>query len=177
MIIRLATAADDVRACMALEHSYTTERVWQMDAREQPEGVSVTFRRARLPRAMRGRYPRPLDELTARWEQGEAVLLAEDEGQVAGYLHLVAPAGEGAAWARNLAVAPPLRRRGIGTALVQSAADWLGQQNVGQLLLEMTTKNYPAICFAQKLGFSFCGYNDRYYTNQDIALFFAKSLR
>jgi GNAT superfamily N-acetyltransferase len=177
MIIRLAREADDVRACTRLDHCYVTHHVWQMDGREQSDGVSVTFRRVRLPRVMRGRYPRSLDELLARWEQGEVVLLAEDEGWVAGYLHLVVQAGEGAAWARNLAVAPPLRRRGIGTALLQSAAEWLGQQNVGQLLLEMTTKNYPAICFAQKLGFSFCGYNDRYYANQDIVLFFAKSLR
>ncbi len=177
MIIRLATAADDVRACAALDHSYVTDHVWQMDAREQPDEVSVTFRRVRLPRAMRGRYPRRLDELMARWEQGETVLLAEEEGQVMGYLHLVVQASEGAAWARNLAVAPPLRRRGVPAALLQSAAGWLGQQNVNRLLLEMTTKNYPAICFAQKLGFGFCGYSDRYYANQDIVLFFAKSLR
>jgi hypothetical protein len=30
---------------------------------------------------------------------------------------------------------------------------------------------------AQKLGFDLCGYNDRYYPNHDIALFFAKSIR
>ena len=60
---------------------------------------------------------------------------------------------------------------------MQAAADWLRRRNVNRVLLEMTTKNYPAIRFAQKLGFSFCGYNDRYYTNQDIAIFFAKVLR
>ncbi len=177
MIIRLAREADEVRACAALDHSFVTHHVWQMDAREQPDEVAVTFRQARLPRAMRGRYPRSLSELLPRWEQGETILVAEDEGQVVGYLHLIAPAGEGMAWVRNLAVAPRLRRRGVGTALLQSAADWLGQQNVGQMLLEMTTKNYPAICFAQKLGFGFCGYNDHYYANQDIVLFFAKGIR
>ena len=177
MIIRLAREADDVQACVALDHSYVTHRVWQMDAREQADGMSVTFRSVRLPRNMRGRHPRRLDELMAQWEQGDAVLVAEDEGQVVGYLHLVVRAGEGTAWARNLAVAPHLRRRGIGTALLQAAADWLRQRKVNRLSLEMATKNYPAICFAQKSGFIFCGYNDRYYANQDIAIFFAKSLR
>ena len=113
----------------------------------------------------------------ACWERGDTVIVAEDEGQVVGYLHLVVQASENAAWVRNLAVTPRLRRRGIGMTLLQTAADWLRQQNANRLLLETTTKNYPAICFAQKLGFSFCGYNDRYYANQDIALFFAKSLR
>ena len=177
MIIRLATEEDDVRACMALDHSWISDRVWQMDAREQPGGASVTFRSVRLPRAMRTRYPRNLDELMSRWEGGEVILVAEDEGQVVGYLHLVVETGEGTAWARNLTIAPGQRRRGIGTALLQAAADWLRQQKVSRLLMEMTTKNYPAICLAQKLGFGFCGYNDRYYANQDIALFFAKTLR
>ena len=44
-------------------------------------------------------------------------------------------------------------------------------------MFETQTKNYPAICFYRKHRFVFCGFNDRYYTNQDIALFFAQSLR
>ena len=107
----------------------------------------------------------------------DAVLVAEDEGYIVGFLHLAVEDEEGTGWTRNLVVTPRLRRRGIGTALMQAAADWLRRRNVNRVLLEMTTKNYPAIRFAQKLGFSFCGYNDRYYTNQDIAIFFAKVLR
>jgi len=177
MIIRLATDAEDIPACTTLDHSYITDQVWQMDLQEQSNGTSMTFSSTRLPRAMHSDYPRRLDELMTRWEQGDAILVAEDEGQIVGYLHLVIQASEGAAWVRNMVVAPRLRRRGIGTALLQAAADWLCQQKVNRLLLEMATKNYPAICFAHKLGFSFCGYNDRYYANQDIALFFAQSLR
>jgi GNAT superfamily N-acetyltransferase len=177
MIIRLARDIDDIRACVAMAHSFETEHVWQMEAKEHPDGINVTFRQVRLPRTLRGQYPRPLDELITRWEAGDAVLVAEDEGYIVGFLHLAVADEEGTGWARNLVVTPRLRRRGIGTALLQAAADWLRQRNVNRVLLEMTTKNYPAICFAQKLGFSFCGYNDRYYTNQDIAIFFAKVLR
>lgn len=177
MIIRLATDIDDIQACEALDHNYATDYVWQMDAREQPDGISVAFRSVRLPRTLRGRYPRPLNGLIVRWEEGNAVLVAKDEDKVVGYLHLAEQGGESTGWARNLAVTPRLRRRGIGTALLQAAADWLCRRNVSQLLLETTTKNYPAICFAQKQGFSFCGYNDRYYASHDIAIFFAKSLR
>jgi RimJ/RimL family protein N-acetyltransferase len=36
----------------------------------------------------------------------------------------------------------------------------------------MQSKNYPAIALARKLGFSYSGYSDRYYADQDIALFF-----
>ena len=41
----------------------------------------------------------------------------------------------------------------------------------------MQSKNFPAICFAQKHGLNFCGYNDRYYHNQDLALFFGMVLK
>ena len=177
MIIRLAAELDEISDCINLDHNSVTEYVWQMDAKESSAGTSVAFRQVRLPRALHSRYPRSPDELIARWEEGDAILVAEDKGRIAGYLHLVVQERDGSGWAHNLAVHPQLRRRGIGTALLQAAANWLRQRNVGQLLLEMTTKNYPAICLAQKLGFNFCGYNDRYYTNQDIAIFFAKSLR
>lgn len=176
MIIRLATE-QDIPACAALDHSYTTENVWQMEAREQSDGMRVSFRRVRLPRTLHGTYPRPRSELTRCWERGDVFLVAQHGDAIAGYLHLILEEDGNSGWVRDLAVAPAQRRRGIGTALLQAAASWLRGRSVGQLLLEMTTKNYPAICLARKLGFSFCGFNDRYYTNQDIALFFAKSLR
>jgi hypothetical protein len=40
----------------------------------------------------------------------------------------------------------------------------------------MQSKNYPAMMLAQKHGYEFCGYNDRYYPNQDIALVFGRSI-
>jgi hypothetical protein len=48
---------------------------------------------------------------------------------------------------------------------------------MSQLFLEMQSKNIPAIRLATKMGSVFSGYSDRYYPNQDIALFFALSLR
>ena len=95
MIIRLAMDAEDIPACTTLDHSYITDQVWQMDLQEQSNGASMTFRSTRLPRAMHSDYPRRLDELMTRWEQGDAILVAEDEGQIVGYLHLVIRAGEG----------------------------------------------------------------------------------
>jgi ribosomal protein S18 acetylase RimI-like enzyme len=74
-------------------------------------------------------------------------------------------------------VVPRLRRQGIASTLVFAAQE-LGE-NLGsrRIVLEMQPKNYSAIHMVQKLGFDLCGYNDRYYANHDIALFFAKGLR
>jgi len=80
-------------------------------------------------------------------------------------------------WLNNLVVGKRYRRQGIGGALLKAAIEWAREQGLRQLMLETQTKNYPAICFYQRHGFVFCGFNDHYYTNQDIALFFAQSLR
>jgi len=61
--------------------------------------------------------------------------------------------------------------------LVRHARQWAWEQKLQTILVEATTKNYPALCFYQKLGFQFCGFNDHYYINQDIALFFVQRLR
>ena len=41
---------------------------------------------------------------------------------------------------------------------------------------EIANADYPAIRLLERQGFSFCGYNDRYYANQDIAIFFVLNL-
>jgi ribosomal protein S18 acetylase RimI-like enzyme len=74
-------------------------------------------------------------------------------------------------------VASRYRRQGIASALVLAAQSWAVQRKDGRVLLEMSSKNNPAIRLAQKLGFEFCGYNDQYYESQDIALFFGRLIR
>ena len=64
----------------------------------------------------------------------------------------------------------------MGTRLVLAAQSWAREKGFQRLVLEMQSKNYPAIKLAQKMAFEYSGYNDRYYANQDIALFFAKDL-
>ena len=80
-------------------------------------------------------------------------------------------------WVTDLVVLRRQRRQGIGTALLLASQDWALQKKNRRIILEMQPKNFPAISLAQKLGFDLCGYNDHYYTNQDIALFFSKWLR
>jgi ribosomal protein S18 acetylase RimI-like enzyme len=70
-----------------------------------------------------------------------------------------------------------LRRKGIGTALVMASQEWGAEHGFCKAILEMQSKNHPAIQMARKLGYEFCGYNDHYYVNQDIALFFSRALR
>jgi len=176
MIVRLATLAD-LNACLELDHSSVTDHVWQMKVQETDTRVGVTFDTVRLPRRMAAAYPRNLEQLVEDWQRGEGFLTAEIDGEVQGYVDVLAQPWQRLGWIANLAVDRSFRRRGIGTALMRHARQWAREQGLQMLLAEATTKNYPALCFYQKLGFQFCGFNDHYYTNQDIALFFVQTLR
>lgn len=176
MIVRPATLAD-LNVCLSLEHAGVTDHVWQMKVEEAESEVSVTFHTVRLPRQMRTEYPRNLEQLVEDWQRDEGFLVAEVDNEVRGYVDLLARPWQRMGWVANLAVGRGYRRQGIGTELMRHARQWARNQGLQVILAEATTKNFPALCFYQKLGFQFCGFNDHYYTNQDIALFFVQALR
>ncbi len=179
MIIRPAELTD-LNACFEMDHSFETDHVWQMDQREEDGVVSVVFRTVRLPRLMKVDYPRDLDYLLENWQREECFLVADadpdGEGDIQGYLDMTVQSWHNTGWINNLAVARSQRRQRIGQALLQAGIQWSRERGLGRLMVEAQTKNYPAISFYQKQGFVFCGFNDRYYPNQDIALFFALSV-
>lgn len=173
--IRSALATDLPR-CLALDPSFVTDQVWQMDSRLTDGLVAINFRVARLPREMRVTYPRDQRMLTAGWQSCDAMLIADQPDGLAGYAAVMRQVPQSTVWVNDLVVAKPIRRTGVGSKLLKAAANWGRDHQLKWLVVEVQTKNYPAINFCQKHGLKFCGYNDRYFANQDIALFFALSL-
>jgi ribosomal protein S18 acetylase RimI-like enzyme len=102
-------------------------------------------------------------------------LVATSAVQPIGYAALIEPPSS-EAWISDLVVVPRWRRQGVGRALLVAAQRWAAEQGHRRLFLETQSKNYPAIHLALKQGYTFCGYNDHYYSTQDIALFFVKGL-
>ncbi len=180
--VRPATEEDYYRL-LELDRGFQTEYVWQMEL--GPTGsfpvsgsprMGAQFKETRLPRPMQVNYPRSRDRLQAEWKQRAALLLAENDSRIVGYASLTSGLAPGALWLTDLVVDVPVRRKGVGTRLIAAAQAWAREHGHDRLVLEMQSKNYPAIKLAQKLAFEFSGYNDKYYENQDIALFFAKRL-
>jgi ribosomal protein S18 acetylase RimI-like enzyme len=176
MIVRLAELAD-LNVCYEMDGSYTTNHVWQMQSHENERTIEVRFDTVRLPRPMKVAYPRHSDELLPHWRQGECFLVAADSsGQPIGFLDMTAQCWHGVGWIRNLIIDRSHRREGIATTLLRAARYWAMDNELDKIMLETQTKNYPAIRFALKHRFTFCGYNDRYYSNGDIAVFFSLAL-
>ena len=176
MVVRPAELVD-LNACYEMDTSYVTEYVWQMQSREDDRSVEVRFNTIRLPRPMKVFYPRHPDELLPNWRQQEHFSVAEDEsGQVIAYLDMAAQDWHQVGWIRNLVVERHHRRQGVATSLLRSVHHWALERGLNRLIIEAQTKNYPAIKFSQEHGFVYCGYNDHYYVNGDIAVFFSLGL-
>jgi GNAT superfamily N-acetyltransferase len=173
--VRPAKEEDQVQL-LQIDHGYSTEYVWQMDLDQDGPQRNVHFRETRLPRPMDVAYPRSIAVLEKEWATRAAHLIAEEDGGLLGYIALAAGPAPLSCWTTDLVVSPVRRRQGLGSKLVLAAQVWAHQRGFQRLILEMQSKNHPAIRFAQKLAFDFSGYSDRYYENQDIALFFAKKL-
>jgi ribosomal protein S18 acetylase RimI-like enzyme len=167
----------DIKAICAIEHAYKSSYVWQMDVSQQEGQLAVTFREIRLPRPASVEYPRSPRRMVQDWPESQVVLVGVLSGETVAYIRLSEQVSPGTAGVTDMAVEQRFRRKGIASALVLAAQEWTSRRSLRRMILEMQSKNQPAIRMAQKLGFEFCGYNDHYYANQDIALFFAQQMR
>lgn len=147
-----------------------------METTREPGVIKVGFRVSRLPRKMKVTSVVGRDTLLEHYERGECFLVADENDAVHGYLDASADQWKRLAWINSLTVAPEHRRAGIGKALLRAMLDWARAHNLERVIVETQTKNYPASSLFQKQGFAFCGFNDQYYSNRDIAIFFALSL-
>ena len=167
---------DDIQFIIELDHSYSSEHVWQMDIRQTTGETNIIFREVRLPRPMQVSYPKQYLNIKDEWTNRNGVLVSEIKGSMVGYISLNNQTTLRTTWVTDIAVKRQYRQQGIGSAMVIAAQEWALKKSSGRIILEMQPKNYPAIKLAKKLGFDLCGYNDHYYPNNDIALFFSKWL-
>ena len=88
-------------------------------------------------------------------------LVAEEEGEVCGYLGMYQALDEGEI--TNVAVAPGMRNAGIGRTLMQEALRVAREHGIAQIVLEVRVSNASAIHLYEKCGFKNCGIRKGFY--------------
>jgi GNAT superfamily N-acetyltransferase len=171
------TVANDLSRLMGFNHSIASESVWQLELRRDTGQVAAVFREVRLPRSITVTYPHNPFALADDWVRRSMMYTAYVGKDPAGYVSLLERGSDSVVWITDLVVNEPNRRQGVGSVLLTAAQEWAAARSHRRIILEMASKNLPGIRIAQKFGYEFCGYNDHYYLNQDVALFFAKSLK
>lgn len=169
----------DIAGCLQLDNQYETDFVWQMTLDEKPGHWQIAFNNQRLPRTLEAVYP--IDESRLRLvlpaEHCFLVAAARENDEILGYLTMKNDRAHNVALIEDVLVSRPYRRHHIGARLVSIARQWAKEHNVTQLMVEVSTQNFPALTFCQHIGFQLCGFNDHYLPNHDIAIFLAQSLR
>jgi len=173
LLIRPAVSPD-IEFLSNVDHCVKTDRVWQISDQLENDNRTLNFTESHLPREMRLTYPYSPEMLPERWKNYSALLVACVDNIPVGYISMISHFSPNLVWIKDLVVDEIYRRKGIATSLLQSGIEWKLARGITRMMLEMSSKNYPAICFAKKMGFEFSGFNDFYFSNHDIALFFSK---
>lgn len=170
-------ASSDLPRLTTLDHSCSSDYVWQLELRSEAKRVTADFHEVRLPRSVKVTYPHNPSALMDEWTKRDVLLVAVQDGMPVGYVGAVDEQVSAVAWVTDLVVAPEVRRRGAASALLAAVQAWALERGARRILIETQSKNQPCIRLAQKFGYEFCGYNDQYYPTQDVALFFGRALK
>lgn len=169
------TVSTDLARLAALDHSVNTDYVWQLDIVEGHHQINVGLREIRLPRTIRIEHPRSPSELGDTWHL-RPMLSAMNGMEAIAYIRFTDKIVGNSVWITDVVVGKPVRGQGIGQKLIKSAEAWGLERGYRKSMIEIQSKNAPAIWMAKKLGYEFSGYNDQYYATRDVALFFSRAI-
>lgn len=200
----------DIEPCLRLDHTCTTDRVWQMTIQQRDiGGVKVSFKQEFLPRAVQmthepdrrrlnddpesgrlwvvaRRYvppppePEPVpeaDDMPPLSPDDEIVLpVPPPKPPVIAYVVARHDEAQEIVWVDDVAVAPEFRRMRVATRLIDGVRQWSREQGAHRMLVAIPTKHVPMMTLVGNLGLTFCGYNDQFFLNHDIAVMFGLRL-
>ena len=170
-------SAEDIPALMSLDHSCESGMVWQMENGYGDGQIEYRFREIKLPRSLRLTYPRLTRTMQETWSKRTLFLVARVEEKPVGYLTLDRNIDLNSASIADIVVDPAMRRKGIASALVISAQEWLIRNGITRCVLEVPAKNHTAIQFANRLHFELNGFSDNYFPNREMVLYFVNVLK
>lgn len=168
---------NDIESLTAFEHGYYSEFVWQVSMEVDPRNLQAGLRRTHLPRRVFVAYPRNKEIIFGDLANVEVFLVATMENRPVGYIKVLAEPGGKVLRVCDLVVSAPMRRQGIASGLLVAVMNLASNRDYLYVLMEMQSRNDPAVALAEKMGLTFCGFRDNYFPNQDMALFFSRFVR
>ena len=106
-----------------------------------------------------------------------ALIVAEEDGQLAGYALVLVRAGSDIARLYSIAVAPQFAKRGLGSQLLAAAEAAAIARRRKVMRLEVHEANAKAIARYRKAGYDLFGRHFHYYADRGHALRFEKKLK
>lgn len=188
-----AVEMSDAPALHALDYSFETDRIYTLHVQsnfeqgDQSNGQPAFAFELRelvvdLPLYKDYRaYQRTLEAVEDRLAGAQGGYVALADGQVAGVILLNIEEWRSVARIEDIIVGRLFRRYGIGSLLLNCAADWARNHGCHAILLETQNINYPAIRFYLRNGLQVWGISQHFYPpgpeEHEVAIFMGKMLR
>ncbi len=119
-----------------------------------------------------------IDEVFAQWARWDRGWVADDGG-VRGFATVEHEPWHGRIILWFLYIAPEWRRRGVGRALLERVEAHGREVGATHVWLETSNVNVPGVRAYERLGYSLCGADTRYYGQympDETAIYLAKSI-
>jgi len=149
-----------------LNYRYETTEYYKVTSKSTKELMSVEFERCAFPE--KAVYENTDTLFQEYWNNPRAFGVKDDDGQMIAFLEFDTEEWNNRVVMTQLLVKEECRGKGVGKMLVDFVKKFAKDEDYRIITLETQNTNIPAIDFYFKMGFTFCGSNIYFYSNDDI---------
>ena len=172
-----AATLDEMTQIAQMDLRFESDYVWKTQMLEGLDSFESSFQRIRLPQTIRVSFQAySMANLETLIRQRE-ILSVRYEDNVIGYVRLEQDETVNRIILKSGGVMPEYRNKGVGTVLLDRICEIARHNRIRSLVCMVQAKNDPTIHFLLARGFVFCGYQEFFFRNMEIGMFFSKSIR
>ena len=149
-----------------LHYHYRTDEYYKVTSTSTKQNMSICFDRCKFPQTVV--FDNTDTLFQEYWNAPRAFGVKDDQGNMVAFLEFDTEEWNNRIVMTQLLVKEECRGRGVGRMLVDFVKDFAAREDYRIITLETQNTNLPAIDFYFKMGFSFCGSNIFFYSNDDI---------
>ena len=172
-----AATLDEMAQISQMDLSFESDHVWKTQMLEGMDSFESSFQRIQLPKPIKVSFqaysPVNLETLIRQ----RMILSVRYEDKVIGYARLEQDETVNRLIVKTGGVMPEYRNKGVGTVLLERICEIARHNRIRSLVCMVQAKNDPTIHFLLARGFVFCGYQEFFFRNMEIGLFFSKNIR
>ena len=172
-----ASTNEEYPQIAAMDLSFDSNYVWKTQTLEGLDSFEASFQRIRLPKTIHVSFQAYIPTILETLVRQREILSVRYEEKVVGYLRLEQDETVNRLILKTGGIMPEYRNKGIGTVLMDRVTEIASHNRLRSIVCMVQAKNDPAIRFLLGKGFVFSGYQEFFFRNMDIGLFFSKNVR
>ena len=172
-----AAIIDEYPQIAQIDLSFDSDYVWKTQMLEGLDSFESSFQRIRLPKTIHVSFQAYTTANLESLIMQREILSVRYEEHVIGYIRLEQDEAVNRLILKTGGIMPEYRNKGVGAVLLDRIMEIARHNNIRSLVAMVQAKNDPAIRFLLAHGFVFCGYQEFFFRNMEIGLFFSKNVR